>query len=254
MRRSSGNDFIQSLLAAAPPVARIAALTASAQSRGRRPLQELVSTAVVGELSAAARHDPAQAAYATFAGKRARGAIADENRSEQRFQRRFVAGLGHDGATLHRRGVGDDDDDASTAIPLDLDPEQARSGVSQGVLADASGEEEWARVRDSIRVTVILIDAVAALPDAQFDILRAYFFKKMTFEQIGEQLGVDRRKVAGEMGRAFTQLRRRFADEGFDHCPRCITHLVGRVFAEDEEDDAQGDEGAEPPSAPRHAA
>ncbi len=102
----------------------------------------------------------------------------------------------------------------STALPLDGVATDAGGGFGSGqeggrlldmlALSQTSPSEAASR-REQI---VLLADALAALPAAEADILWLYSAENLSFEAIGERVGLSRKSIRGIWARGLKRLKR----------------------------------------------
>jgi RNA polymerase sigma-70 factor (subfamily 1) len=116
-----------------------------------------------------------------------------------------LADLGRYHSRAKRTGTG-------STLPLDapLDPNDADRPGEAGRLLDVlslsqSSPSEVASRRELI---VLLADAVATLPEPEADILWLYHADNLSFEAIGERVGLSRKSVRGIWARGLKRLRR----------------------------------------------
>jgi RNA polymerase sigma-70 factor (subfamily 1) len=103
---------------------------------------------------------------------------------------------------------------ASTAVPLDAPVYDASGGHRGG--------DESARLLDRLALSqtspsqaasrreqiVLLADALAALPLIEADVLWVYFSENLSFEAIGERVGLSRKSIRGIWARGLKRLKR----------------------------------------------
>jgi RNA polymerase sigma-70 factor (subfamily 1) len=103
---------------------------------------------------------------------------------------------------------------ASTALPLD--------GAAWDVVNGSHSGEESGRIVDMLALSqtspsqaasrreqiVLLADALAALPEAEADVVWLYAAESLSFEAIGERFGVSRKSIRGIMARGLKNLKR----------------------------------------------
>jgi RNA polymerase sigma-70 factor, ECF subfamily len=103
---------------------------------------------------------------------------------------------------------------AATALPLDGAaselPSGSRSGEESGRIVDMlslsqTSPSQAASRREQI---VLLADALAALPEAEADVVWLYAAESLSFEAIGERFGVSRKSIRGIMARGLKSLKR----------------------------------------------
>jgi RNA polymerase sigma-70 factor (ECF subfamily) len=101
----------------------------------------------------------------------------------------------------------------ATAIPLDA-PWGGGDGENQGDYAgrlldmlalSQTSPSEFASRRELI---VLLADALASLPDGEADVLWLYHAENLSFEVIGERMGMSRKSVRGIWARGLKRLKR----------------------------------------------
>jgi RNA polymerase sigma-70 factor (ECF subfamily) len=112
------------------------------------------------------------------------------------------------------------------AVPLDAvwdaglpaaDPQGGDGGRLLDVLAlSQTSPSEAASRRELI---VLLADALTTLPEAEAEVLWLYHADGLSFEAIGEQLGIGRKAVRGIWARGLKGLRRRLNPPGGDVRP-----------------------------------
>ena len=103
---------------------------------------------------------------------------------------------------------------ASTALPLD--------GAAWDLANGSHSGEESGRIVDMLALSqtspsqaasrreqiVLLADALAALPDAEADVVWLYAAESLSFEAIGERVGLSRKSVRGIWARGLKRLKR----------------------------------------------
>jgi RNA polymerase sigma-70 factor (ECF subfamily) len=103
---------------------------------------------------------------------------------------------------------------ASTAVPLDASPDAAgggfRSGEDSGRLIDmlALSQTSPSQAVSRREQIVLLADALAALPAQEADVLWLYGTESLSFEAIGERMGLSRKSVRGIWARGLQRLKR----------------------------------------------
>jgi RNA polymerase sigma-70 factor (ECF subfamily) len=99
---------------------------------------------------------------------------------------------------------------ASTSLALDapFDGGRASEGPN-GRLLDmlALSQTSPSEAASRRELIVLLADALAALPDSEADVLWLYHAENLSFEAIGEQLGLTRKVVRGIWARGLKHLR-----------------------------------------------
>jgi RNA polymerase sigma-70 factor (ECF subfamily) len=103
---------------------------------------------------------------------------------------------------------------AGTALPLDAPWDSGGGGDSGGspggklldmLALDQTSPSEAASRRE---LTVLLADALADLPELEAEVLWLYHAEALSFEGIGERLGLSRKAVRGIWARGLKSLRR----------------------------------------------
>ncbi len=100
---------------------------------------------------------------------------------------------------------------AATAVPLDAAAGAgARGGEDHGRLLDmlALSQTSPSQAVSRREQTVLLADALAALPRPEADVLWLYYAENLSFEAIGEQYGLSRKSIRGVMVRGLKRLKR----------------------------------------------
>jgi RNA polymerase sigma-70 factor (ECF subfamily) len=98
-------------------------------------------------------------------------------------------------------------------IPLDA-PWEGRGGENQGNQAGrlldmlALSQTSPSEIVSRRELIVLLADALAALPDGEADVLWLYHAENLSFEVIGERMGVSRKSVRGIWARGLKRLKR----------------------------------------------
>ena len=98
-------------------------------------------------------------------------------------------------------------------IPLDA-PWEGRGGENQGNQAGrlldmlALSQTSPSEIVSRRELIVLLADALAALPDGEADVLWLYHAENLSFEVIGERMGVSRKSVRGVWARGLKRLKR----------------------------------------------
>jgi RNA polymerase sigma-70 factor (ECF subfamily) len=102
---------------------------------------------------------------------------------------------------------------AATAVSLDASPDSAagfRSGEESGRLVDmlALSQTSPSQAASRREQIVLLADALAALPDSEADVLWLYGAESLSFEAIGDRMGLSRKSVRGIWARGLKRLKR----------------------------------------------
>jgi RNA polymerase sigma-70 factor (subfamily 1) len=102
---------------------------------------------------------------------------------------------------------------AATAVPLDASPDMAgrfRGGEDSGRLIDmlALSQTSPSQAVSRREQIVLLADALAALPVPEADVLWLYGTENLSFEAIGERMGLSRKSVRGIWARGLKRLKR----------------------------------------------
>jgi RNA polymerase sigma-70 factor (ECF subfamily) len=102
---------------------------------------------------------------------------------------------------------------AGTALPLDAPYDAggpSRASDAGGRLLDmlALSQTSPSEVASRRELIVLLADALAALPDAEADILWLRHAENLSFEAIGERMGLSRKSVRGIWARGLKRLKR----------------------------------------------
>jgi RNA polymerase sigma-70 factor (ECF subfamily) len=103
---------------------------------------------------------------------------------------------------------------AATALPLDGMASDlgngSRSGEESGRIVDmlALSQTSPSQAASRREQIVLLADALAALPEAEADVVWLYAAESLSFEAIGERFGVSRKSVRGIMARGLKNLKR----------------------------------------------
>ena len=99
------------------------------------------------------------------------------------------------------------------AVPLDgpFEPGAQADSEGGGRLLDVLALSQTSPSEDASRreLTVLLADAIADLPEAEAEVLWLYHADNMSFEAIGQHLGVSRKVVRGLWARGLKSLKRR---------------------------------------------
>ena len=101
----------------------------------------------------------------------------------------------------------------ATALPLDAAPAAAgggRAGEESGRLLDmlALSQTSPSQAVSKREQLVLLADAFAGLPDQEADVLWLYYTENLSFEAIGQRLGLSRKSVRGIYARGLKHLKR----------------------------------------------
>jgi RNA polymerase sigma-70 factor (ECF subfamily) len=102
---------------------------------------------------------------------------------------------------------------AATAVTLDApihDVGGHRAGEESGRLLDrlALSQTSPSQAASRREQIVLLADALAALPMAEADVLWVYFSENLSFEAIGERVGLSRKSIRGIWARGLKRLKR----------------------------------------------
>lgn len=99
---------------------------------------------------------------------------------------------------------------AATAVPLDAAPAASKGRHDEGRLLDmlALSQTSPSQAASRREQTVLLADALAALPQPEADVLWLYYADNLSFEAIGEQYGLSRKSIRGIMVRGLRRLKR----------------------------------------------
>jgi RNA polymerase sigma-70 factor (ECF subfamily) len=102
---------------------------------------------------------------------------------------------------------------AGSTLPLDAPfdpPSRAQPGEGGGRLLDmlSLSQTSPSEVASRRELIVLLADALAALPEPEADILWLYHAEDLSFEAIGERMGLSRKSVRGIWGRGLKRLKR----------------------------------------------
>jgi RNA polymerase sigma-70 factor (ECF subfamily) len=103
---------------------------------------------------------------------------------------------------------------ASTALPLDAAGLDAgggyRPGEESGRLLDMLSLSQTSPSQAASRreQTVLLADALAALPEGEADVLWLYATESLSFEAIGQRMGLSRKSVRGIYARGLKHMKR----------------------------------------------
>jgi RNA polymerase sigma-70 factor (subfamily 1) len=103
---------------------------------------------------------------------------------------------------------------ASTAVPLDaagFDPAGGhRPGEESGRLLDMLSLSQTSPSQAVSRreQAVLLADALAALPEGEADVLWLYTTENLSFEAIGQRMGLSRKSVRGIYARGLKRMKR----------------------------------------------
>jgi RNA polymerase sigma-70 factor (subfamily 1) len=102
---------------------------------------------------------------------------------------------------------------AATAVTLDApiyDGGGHRVGEESGRLLDrlALSQTSPSQAASRREQIVLLADALAALPMAEADVLWVYFSENLSFEAIGERVGLSRKSIRGIWARGLKRLKR----------------------------------------------
>lgn len=115
-----------------------------------------------------------------------------------------LADLGRYHSRVKRAGAG-------TAVPLEaMAAGRAGSGDEGGRLLDvlALSQTSPSQAVSRREQTVLLADALAALPTPEADVLWLYYADNLSFEAIGQQFGLSRKSIRGIMVRGLKRLKR----------------------------------------------
>ena len=101
----------------------------------------------------------------------------------------------------------------ATAVPLDAAPDAAGrrgGGEESGRLLDmlALSQTSPSQAVSKREQLVLLADAFAGLPEAEADVLWLYHAESLSFEAIGQRLGLSRKSVRGIFARGLKHLKR----------------------------------------------
>ena len=102
----------------------------------------------------------------------------------------------------------------ATALPLERSPRRCRQRVALGrgerTAAGHAGPEpdQPQPGRQPREQLVLLADAFAGLPEAEADVLWLYHAESLSFEAIGQRLGLSRKSVRGILARGLKHLKR----------------------------------------------
>jgi len=98
-------------------------------------------------------------------------------------------------------------------VPLDgpFDPDADGDGDGGGKLLDVLALSQTSPSEDASRreLTVLLADAIADLPETEAEVLWLYHADNLSFESIGQRLGVSRKVVRGHWARGLKSLKKR---------------------------------------------
>jgi RNA polymerase sigma-70 factor (subfamily 1) len=102
---------------------------------------------------------------------------------------------------------------AAKAVPLDASPDAAggfRGADESGRLVDmlALSQTSPSQAVSRREQIVLLADALAALPASEADVLWLYGTENLSFEAIGERMGLSRKSVRGIWARGLKRLKR----------------------------------------------
>jgi len=101
-----------------------------------------------------------------------------------------------------------------SALPLDAPWEGGGGGENQGDYAGrlldmlALSQTSPSEIVSRRELIVLLADALAALPDGEADVLWLYHADNLSFEVIGERMGLSRKSVRGIWARGLKRLKR----------------------------------------------
>ncbi len=89
---------------------------------------------------------------------------------------------------------------------------QAEPGSGGGKLLDmlALSQTSPSEAASRRELTVLLADAVAGLPEQEAEVLWLYHADGLSFEAIGDRLGVSRKSIRGIYARGLRDLKRTF--------------------------------------------
>ncbi len=101
----------------------------------------------------------------------------------------------------------------ATAMPLDAPPDaagRARGGEESGRLLDvlALSQTSPSQAASKREQLVLLADAFAGLPEQEADVLWLYHAEGLSFEAIGQRLGLSRKSIRGIFARGLKHLKR----------------------------------------------
>jgi RNA polymerase sigma-70 factor, ECF subfamily len=98
------------------------------------------------------------------------------------------------------------------ALPLEAAPDagRGRPGEESGRLLDmlALSQTSPSQAVSKREQLVLLADAFAGLPEAEADVLWLYYAENLSFESIGQRLGLSRKSVRGIYARGLKHLKR----------------------------------------------
>ncbi len=114
-----------------------------------------------------------------------------------------LADLGRYHSRVKRAGAG-------TAIPLEAAAGRLGPGEEGGRLLDVLALSQTSPSQSVSRreQTVLLADALAALPSPEADVLWLYYAENLSFEAIGGRFGMSRKSIRGIMVRGLKRLKR----------------------------------------------
>ena len=211
------------------PLVRTIAGGVGASPTGRGvPLDDLVAYGAQGLLQAAERFDSSKRVpFEAFARYRIRGAVIDGIRRHHWMSRRTYGRMRMEQLLAAGEPANDVGPRPSAMPKVPLDPRRPISldelnvrGLSSSMeLGDSATGDRWnGRVManypmepdDGLQLRVK--DALTRLPDKERRILELCYFGDMTFEQVGEELGIQRSWVCRLHARALNILRQELGD------------------------------------------
>jgi RNA polymerase sigma-70 factor (ECF subfamily) len=116
-----------------------------------------------------------------------------------------LADLGRYHSRSKRTGPG-------STLPLDapFEPGGSKHAAEGGRLLDmlALSQTSPSEVASRRELVVLLADALDALPDSEADVLWLYHAENLSFEAIGERMGLSRKSIRGIWARGLKRLKR----------------------------------------------
>lgn len=193
-------------------------------------VEDLVQIGMVALIEAARGfEDRGQAAFATYASVRVRGAMIDQLRkgatlvrSAMRRKREWAVVRARLEGQLGRTAT-----DAEMAAALELPVADYRSAMAQTQavniesLDDAySDHSDWFASEDPDAFSVLeserrraaIAAAIAELPEREAQVLQLYFVEELNLEEIGQVLGVGAARVCQIKKAALTRMRTKLTD------------------------------------------
>jgi len=205
---------------------------------------DLVAYGMTGLLEAADRYDPKFGAnFMTFSYYRIRGAIYDGlrgmgwvSRTEYqkiRFEERATAYL----ENMANRQLGSTADHKSVEANIEELADQVSQlvtiyvtsleGLEDLQIEDKSSMPADARFHD-VEMKAHVREALLRLPEAEQKLLTLYYFKEMSLQEVGDQLGLSKSWTSRRHAQAIEKLTRLLQDILKEHPPKAEVSKPGR--------------------------